>query len=485
MCSKSDLSPSLLFSVYAALIALSTSLYSGSAYAQEGQQRVKAEDTKVSAGASEVTTARTKSKERVRYSLSGRLLTQAHWRNDSDFDLSERYDDLDGQTDSQIASFFDPMLTAQVGREVTICYQLELGWNAWSRNDPGQPNQFFTMRTPGLLARHKRAWGQWSGDGIRIRAGFQRVRDPSGLFLDHTIGAVTTRFNLNKSAKRRQHITLLAGQIPDTTIEGFDIRNDNLVTDSFIFGLKHLKAFSPKLTLRSGLYYLADRRAINRPLDLGVASLSLRLDRKRLSVRADLVGQYGVWANSAIAGRDARVMSWAAQLGFTQTRGKLSWGLNAFALSPDDDVNGNDRMGAFLGSARNRSSSVFLTEDETRDRYDNLDERLGSYWGALSFSPAGLLVSDASLGYQLSRDYNARAVIATGSTLNPSRTLGERYVGTELSILQTMTLGENARIKLNLLLFLPGGAGAAMINDINRSARHALFGGSLAFGVNF
>ena len=28
----------------------------------------------------------------------GGFLTLAHWRNDTDFDASERYDDLDGQT---------------------------------------------------------------------------------------------------------------------------------------------------------------------------------------------------------------------------------------------------------------------------------------------------------------------------------------------------------------------------------------------------
>ena len=124
------------------------------------------------------------------FTLKGNFLTQMHLRNDNDFDGSERFDDLDGQSDGQLASFFSPIFTARAGGDVMVRYQLDLGWNAWSRNDPGQPNQFFSMRTPGLLARHKQAWAQWKGDGVRLRAGFQQVKDPTGLFLDHTIGAL-------------------------------------------------------------------------------------------------------------------------------------------------------------------------------------------------------------------------------------------------------------------------------------------------------
>ena len=69
--------------------------------------------------------------------------------------------------------------------------------------------------------------------------------------------------------------------------------------------------------------------------------------------------------------------------------------------------------------------------------------------------------------------------------LNPARTLGHRYVGTEVALLQTFTLSQRARLILNGLLFLPGGAAATMINDIKRDARQALYGGSAGFAVNF
>jgi hypothetical protein len=419
------------------------------------------------------------------FTLRGNFLTQMHLRNDNDFDGSERFDDLDGQSDGQLASFFSPIFTARAGGDVMVRYQLDLGWNAWSRNDPGQPNQFFSMRTPGLLARHKQAWAQWKGDGVRLRAGFQQVKDPTGLFLDHTIGALNVRLNLGAKHKKMQHLTLLMGQLPDTTIEGFDIRNDNLVTDSFLFGMSHRAVFTPELSLRSGLYYLQDRRALERPLDLGVGSLSLRWQNKDIKVWADVAGQYGQWSNSTVAGGDADVRSWATQLGYSHKQGRMDWGVNFLAISADDDDDGNDVMGAFMGSARNRSRSIFLTEDETRDRYDNLDERLGSYWGPLAYAPAGLMVSEASFGAQLNSSYHARLVLAMGVVLNPARTFGERYAGGEVSLLQTFALSDRARLLLNGLLFMPGGAAAAMINDIKRSARQPLYGASAGFAVQF
>lgn len=424
-------------------------------------------------------------KQSKTFIVNGRLLTQLHLRNDNDFDPSERYDDLDGQSDGQLATFFSPTVTIKPGDGVTVRYQLELGWNAWSRNDPGQPNQFFSMRTPGLLARHKLAWAQWRGEDMRLRAGFQQVSDPTGLFLNHSIGAVTTRLNLGARHKRKQHLTLLIGQLPDTTIEGLDIRNDNFVTDSFIFGLRHRGILTADLSLDSGLYYLLDRRALERPLDLGVLAVSLRWTREKLKVWADFTGQYGQWGNSTLGGGDATVQSWAAQLGLSRQRGKLSWGVNLLGISGDDDYEGNDLMGAFLGSAKNRSRTVFLTEDETRDRYDNLDERLGSYWGPLSFSPAGLMLGEGSVGVQAHKSYQARLVLATGAVMNPNRVMGERYVGTEVSLLQTFKLSARADITLNGLLFVPGGAAAVMINDIRRSARQALYGGSMGFVARF
>ena len=417
--------------------------------------------------------------DETRFSLQGDMRTRLHLRNDNDFDRSERFDDLDGQSDGQLATFFQPTFTAEKG-DVKVRYQLVLGWNAWSRNDPGQPNQFFNVSTPGLVARHTLAWAQWRGETLKLRAGFQQLRDPTGLFLNHNLGAVSVEVELGT-----QSVTFLAGQLPDTTIEGVDIRNDNLMTDSFIFGVTHQLPLARGHQVSSGIYLLNDRRLIGRTLNLGVASVQWRLRRQNFSAWAGAVGQYGQWERAAVAGKDVDLSSYALQAGVKSRFEKILWGAGTFVLSPDDDHDGNTQQGAFLGSAKNMSPSVFLTEDEERDRYDNLDERLGSYWGAFAFAPAGLAVTDAHIGYQVTSWLSSRLVMASAMTLNPNRSYGARYVGTELSLLQRIELSDFASLSINGLLFLPGAAAAALINDIDRSATETLYGGSMSFGVRF
>ena len=126
-----------------------------------------------------------------------------------------------------------------------------------------------------------------------------------------------------------------------------------------------------------------------------------------------------------------------------------------------------------------------MTEDEARDRYDNLDERLGSYWGSLAFSPAGLSVADVTIGYKVNERYTPRLTLAYAVTLNPKRALGHRHVGAELSLSQAFHLSSRAKLLFNALLFAPGGAAAAMINDIDREATELLYGGAVAFVATF
>ena len=87
--------------------------------------------------------------EGTQVTFDGQLTTQIHVRNDSDFDSTERYDDLDGQTEGQAATFFAPRLTIEIPGQSRIVYAAELGWNAWSRNNPGQPEQFGQSAAPG------------------------------------------------------------------------------------------------------------------------------------------------------------------------------------------------------------------------------------------------------------------------------------------------------------------------------------------------
>ena len=79
-----------------------------------------------------------------------------------------------------------------------------------------------------------------------------------------------------------------------------------------------------------------------------------------------VLGQAGSWDNSALNESDAAILAYALQAGATQTVAQWTWGLNVFAVSADDDYAGNEQQKAFYGSAKNRSRTRLLTEDNAR-----------------------------------------------------------------------------------------------------------------------
>lgn len=414
-------------------------------------------------------------------SVTGDFLTLGHYRTDSDFDPSDRYYDKDGQTEGQVATFFSPGLTIRAGNSVTVYYRLEMGWNAWSRNDPGQPNQFLPSNQAGLGIRHKEIWGEWRNDVLSVRAGMQHFADPSRLFLDHWAGLLSAELNVFGSK-----MGLFVGQLPDTTYEGVSIRDDNFLTDSVIGGFTYeRKLRSTGLTLDVALYGLHDRRSIERPLNLCVAMTGLRYEGRNLKAWLQLVGQTGAWDNSGLAGVDQSIKAWAAQLGVMQRVGAFHWSTNVYALSADDEGHGNEHLGTFFGSGKNYSRSVLLTEDEDRDRYDNLDERVASQWGAFVTNRAGLVVSDVAFGYNVGTWYQPVLVAAGGFNLNPDNAFGHRYLGTEISLLQDFTLNEYASFFLNANVFLPGKAASVFVNDVDRDATETVLGAQLGFRAQF
>lgn len=416
--------------------------------------------------------------------LTGELSTTLYLRNDTDFDPSPRFDDLDGQSDSQFATFFNPTLTVNTGRGVKVKYQLELGWNAWGLNNPSQPNQFMAMPGQPLQGRHRLIWGQWRGENTSVRFGFQEFRDPSGLFLNHTVGGLKVRL------KRGSHrLEVIFAQLPDTTYEGIGfnrdyITDDNLTTDRFIMGSDY-RWTQRSLKLNVGLYGLNDESLFHRALRLGTAVLSLSHKAKGRRVWVHLLGQGG-WQDRASA-LNQRVdhQAFAYQVGARFRAGKLTWSIRSFGVSGDDDYDGNQRQGAFFGSAKNLSKTRLLTEDESRDRYDNLDERMGSYLGVLAFNPAGLMVNDLSLSYQLKEWYQLEAVAGLGSTMNPTRAMGARWMGLELTLTQRWKLSEAAQVFLTGLALLPGEAAAVLINDQDRRATETLYGLTMGISARF
>jgi len=411
--------------------------------------------------------------------------TLGQYRNDSDFDVTERYYDVDGQSSGQVATY----LRTQMGLEtdagssgsLSLFHEMELGWNAWGTTDPGQPDALQQVSQPGMNLRHRQIWAQASlSSSLELRAGFLELQDPSRLFLDHLGGGLSLTYSNGDWTS-----SLLLGQLPENTLEGLSFGEDNFMTDAFVGGIE-LRTERDSLELAIAAYGMHDGRAIDRPIDLATLVLALQTELSGGVLWLHGVGQYGKWANSGLAGIDQNILSWAAQVGAQYPVAGGHWSLRALVLSADDSHDGNAHMGAFLGSGKNRSASKILTEDEQRDRYDNLDERIATSLGSLFLNTSGLAIVDASLSLPIVGAYNQELIVAGGWNINPDNALGHRFVGAEIDWSHRLALEPHrASLYLNFQAFQPGKAAAVFVNDVDRSATNRVYGVQLGFASHF
>jgi len=416
------------------------------------------------------------------FEFHGTFISSFLFQSDSDFDLSARYYDREGQSVGQAATFFRPDLTLRPLDHLTLFYQVEMGWNAWSRNNM---DQWFPGAEDYFLVKHRELWARWdwarAGDlDIGLTAGYQHMEDPSRLFLDHWSGF----FSVDLAAPGAR-TKILLGQLPDSTFEGMEVRENNFVHDSFLLGAMGEFDLADNLVLDAALLGVGDYRVAERPLYLATALVGIRHETARLRIWGHLLGQSGVWQNSGVGGDDQLILSWAAQAGIAQRLGDTHWGVNLLALSPDDDHDGNDLLGAFHGSAKNRSSSLWLTEDETRDRYDNLDERIATKWGPFFVNRAGLVVFDAQVGFHVADWFHPLVIAATSWNLNKHNAEGHVFVGFETDLVFEFPLGPGTSLLAIGQFLLPGAGAAVFVNEIDREARQPLFGLQGGFFTKF
>ena len=95
------------------------------------------------------------------FEFHGTFISSFLYQSDSDFDPSARYYDREGQSVGQAATFFRPDLTLRPMDHLTLFYQVELGWNAWSRNNV---DQWFPGAEDYFLVKHRELWARWDWD---------------------------------------------------------------------------------------------------------------------------------------------------------------------------------------------------------------------------------------------------------------------------------------------------------------------------------
>ncbi|MBM4372097.1 MAG: hypothetical protein FJ098_10615, partial [Deltaproteobacteria bacterium] len=137
------------------------------------------------------------------------------WKNDGDFDRSEPLYDRYGQEEGFLATFLHPFLHVRAGQIAHLFYETEIGMDLWSEKNPDHWLGLEGSRA--LSMKQREIWAEVTWKGWHLKAGYQRMQDVTGLFVNHWIGAVRAGWGDPAGT----HLTASVGQVPDQTAEGW------------------------------------------------------------------------------------------------------------------------------------------------------------------------------------------------------------------------------------------------------------------------
>lgn len=390
------------------------------------------------------------------------------FRNDTDFDRSRPLYDENGQTAGVLATVFGPTLTWHLTKDVRVFYEAEVGLNYWSKNNPDQENP---LALDIFVLKHRQifAEGELAGGRFGFKVGYQYFTDTTAMFLGHWIGAVQGWYQWAPGRRAG----LFFGMVPDSTFEGLDIRMNNFRHDILVFGGRTDLEFGPHWSFAAAVHAMHDSHIVGRPRWLVAPNFRLqgrtgwlRDGGVRVTGTLDGVVQAGRSGNSALDGGDQTLLAWAAQGNLKIETRPLAIALNVLALSPDDATLGNGREGGFFYSSKSTSATVFFTEDEVRNWYDQLDRRMGRYEGGFWQHRAGMLLSDVKLTLQTVPWFRPSVVLGYGIVLEPENALGERNLGFEGNLDLAFLWGEHLVARLMVGGMQPGKAAGGLLNQI-------------------
>jgi len=391
------------------------------------------------------------------------------FRSDSDFDGSKAVYQPDGQTVGVLGTFLKPDLTVNLSRTLRLFYEVEIGMNLWSLHNPDQQD---ATAPDVFLMKHRELYAEGELlDGLfGFKVGYQRFQDPTRLFLDHWIGAASFVTDLDVV-----RLTASFGQVADPTYEGFRVEKNNFTHDTLVYALAGESTFAEFVTFSLGFYGVSDARVVGHTNHVWTPVLNLEADLDVVRLGVDGAFQIGAFEGMAADGGNEKTLAWAAQLyGEAQLR-RWFVKLNVLALSPDDGSASNRANGAFHGSAKNRSSTLFFTESELRDTFDNLDEKLGTQRGPFLMQRAGLLLPDVLVGYDVLPWLRPVAILGYGVALNSDNALGSANLGLEADLGLDLKLDDLLLFQLYGGVLVPGKGAAALVNSIDRTATGPLW----------
>lgn len=397
-----------------------------------------------------------------RVEFTGTLQNIVLVRTDSDFDRTKPFYNVNRQGVGAIATIFDPAVKVNITRNLFVYYQAELGLNYWSKNNPDQEN---TLSNDIFVLKHRQVFvqGLVLNKTMEFKVGYQYLTDPTGLFVSHWIGAAKMGWH-----GRNHSVGVLFAQFPDAQWEGITIDKNNFRHDISMGGL-YYNGRVRDWRIRAWAVGLYDAHVPGKEVFLAIPSISVAWQSKYSGITLSALMQAGVQRHGAIDRSNATMLSYAAQVNAWWRYKGLRISANIFTLGADDSHKGNRFRGGMLYSGKNTSATLYLTEDEVRDWYDNVDERVGTTEGAFFSMRPGLVVGDLTIQYAFLDWLSLRGIVGTSMVTNPENAMGARYVGTEGDI---QVLFGKAPLSASITVGAvgPGRAGAALVNLIDRTA---------------
>ncbi len=398
-------------------------------------------------------------------SLGFEFLTLFVYRNDADFDRTDANYEY-GQDVGLIGTYLKPAIDVQVVEQLRLHWDMEVGLDLWSRNDPevglGQSDG---SHGASLSLKQRELYADICYEGFFARLGYQHLQDVSGLFINHWIGAADLGFRFDGGHSIRAFV----GQLPDQTYEGWRIEDNNFKNDVFVYGADGVYTFSEIGSFKLGAYGLHDGSVRGKDRDIGALAAAVALGKDSWDATLSLIGQYGQLEKGAADGTDATLLAYGLSVDGGYRIEWFSFRLSGAVLSADDDELGNDSL-AFVWSGKRPGVSILLSENELRDLGDNLDERASVYDGFFHNTLAGLGGADLGLYFHPLDSLTLGIVSAGLWTLNSERALGGELIALEeeLSLVYT-AFNEKLELQLTGGLLIPGKAGAAFVNAIDKT----------------
>ena len=407
-----------------------------------------------------------------RFELDAELLTMVTYLNDGDFDRTEPFYDAEGQHVGFVATMLRAGVTWNATSWLRIRYAAEIGLNIWSRNDVEEINP---TADDTFLLLHREIWASAELPNRRLsfKVGYGYAAEPTELFIGHWMGHAEVGVRLTENWM----LDVQAGILPDATYEGWDAIENNFSHDVWTVGFDfHGSLASDRVQLHLGAMELIDTREVDRLTNITAPFVRVEIAAGAVRLGLEAMVQIGSHQQGTLERESQLHVAWAVGHDGRLRLGDFSLDWDLLFLSPDGSDEGSDLNTGFLYSGRSRSPTLWLTENELQDLLSNIDERVGTEQGSHFHMRPGLALMDVRLAYELFDFFEPGLILGLATVLEPDNALDGVVVGMETSLDLRFFWRELIEAHIIGTVLVPGKAGGAVLNRIDRDATDVIFG---------